>query len=602
LQYNQSLNRGKNNNQLGDFFTMPFLHKKALRGLLMVGALSCSTSAFAQPAALDLRPVTDEMLANPPAENWLMWRRTWDAYGFSPLDQINTQNVASLQEAYRVNLNPGSNTPTPLVHDGVLFLLNGDDTLMAMNAATGELLWQYAHPTAEGAPPSSKFGPALHGHKIIMPTNDMRMIALDIRSGEVIWNTAIADARIGRRGHTLRATPIIANGKIIQGVNATMVPEGGFIVALDLETGQEAWRFYTIPRPGEYGDSTWNGLELSARSGGSVWMPPTYDAELDLVYFGTAPTYDTAPLLNPSGKPDTTSDALYTNATIALRVSNGELAWHYQHVSNDQWDLDWVYERQLMDVPFNGETRKAVVTAGKMALYDVLDAASGQYLYSMDLGLQNLIADIDPETGVKTMKPNARPSTESSQLVCPFAAGGRNWQVSSINPHTGILFLPITQMCMNGGPVGGDSILSTGAALIPAPVPGREGEFGRLQALDIKTRELLWDFREMAPPTSAIVATGGGVIFSGTLDHQFKALDQRSGEVLWKTSTGDIPASFPITYMAEGKQYVAVVIGQPTIHAGTFMGAVMAMTGGPAGPMGQLQNQGAALVVYALTD
>jgi alcohol dehydrogenase (cytochrome c) len=318
-----------------------------------------------------------------------------------------------------------------------------------------------------------------------MPTNDMRMVALDIKTGHVIWNQPIADSRVGRRGHTLRATPIIANGKIIQGVNATMVPEGGFIVALDLETGQESWRFYTIPRPGEFGDNTWNGLDLSARSGGSVWMPPTYDAELDLVYFGTAPTYDTGPLLNPVNEQGLNADALYTNSTLALRVATGELAWHYQHIANDQWDLDWVYERQIMDVQVNGQLRKAVITAGKMALFDVLDAATGQFLYAMDMGLQNVVASVDPVSGKKTMNPNATPSAESAQLVCPFAAGGRNWQVSSINPETNILFMLIVQMCMNGGPVGGSSIMSSGVALDPTPFPGRDGEFGRLQAVNL---------------------------------------------------------------------------------------------------------------------
>jgi len=548
----------------------------------------------------NLTPVTDAMLANPPAHDWLMWRRTWDTYGFSPLDQINKNNVAELAEAWRVPLEPGSNTPTPLVHDGVMFLLNGDDTLFVMDASSGEMLWTYEHQTAPGGVPSSKIGIALHGNKVLMPTNDMRLIALDHKTGAIIWDHAIADTRTGRRGHSLRAAPIVANGKVIQGINATMVPEGGFIVALDLDTGEEAWRFYTIPRPGEYGDNTWNGLELANRSGGSVWMPPSYDPELDLVYFGTAPTYDTAPLLHPLNEQGLNADALYTNSTVALRVSTGELAWHYQHIANDQWDLDWVYERQPIHVPVNGVMRKVIVTAGKMALYDALDAASGEYLFSLDLGLQNLVKEIDPVTGVKTMNPNATPSAEIAQLVCPFAAGGRNWQVSSFNPHSKILFLPIAQMCMNGGPTGQNSILSTGAPLDPTPMPGREGEFGRLQAVNMETRELLWDLREMAPPTTAIVATAGGVIFGGTLDHSFKAIDESSGEILWQTSTGDIPASFPITYMADGKQYVAVVVGQTTIHAGTFLGAVTAMTGGAQGPMGQLQNSGAALIVYAL--
>ncbi len=571
---------------------------------IIVGATSFwHTYAVAQnnkPLLDRLTPVTETMLLKPPAEDWLSWRRTYDTYGFSPLDQINKENVSTLQEAWRMPLDIGSSTPTPLVHDGVMFLLATDDMLLAMDASTGELLWSYKHATGPEGIPTSKFGIALYGDKVLMPTNDMHMVALDSKTGAVVWDHAIADIRTGRRGHTLRGAPIVANGKIIQGINATMVPEGGFIIALDVETGEESWRFYTIPRPGEAGDNTWNGLALSERSGGSVWMPPSYDPELDLVYFGTAPTYDTAPLLHPVNEAGITNDALYTNATIALRVSTGELAWYFQHIANDQWDLDWVYERQLMNLPVNGVMRKAVVTAGKMALFDALDAATGEYLFSLDLGLQNLVKEIDPVTGAKTMNPNATPSAESAQLVCPFAAGGRNWQVSSFNPDSKILFMPIAQMCMNAGPTGVGSILSTGTPLNPTPFPGREGEFGRLQAVNMETRELLWDFREMAPPTTAIVATAGGVIFGGSLDFTFKALDASTGEVLWKTNTGDIPASFPITYMAAGKQYVTVVVGQPTIHASTFMGAVRAMTGGDEGPLGALQSGGAAVIVYTL--
>ncbi len=577
------------------------LLSRLLLSLLASCVLTASIGHASESGILNrLTPVNDAMLRDPPAEDWLNWRRTHDTYGFSPLDQIHRGNVSELQEAWRLPLQPGGNTPTPLVHDGVMFLLDFNDTLLALDASSGELLWRHQHDSDPAAVPSSKFGVALYEHMVLMPTNDMQIIALDARSGEVLWQHAVSDVQLGRRSHSLRATPLIANGMLIQGVNATMVPEGGFIFGLDLDSGEELWRFHTIPRPGEYGDESWNGLELAERSGGSVWMPPSYDPELDLVYFGTAPTYDTAPLLNRADIPGVTNDALYTNATLALRARTGELAWYYQHVANDQWDLDWTYERQIVELPVNGELRKTVITAGKMALYDALDAATGEYLFSLDLGLQNLIADIDPKTGVKTMLPNAAPVADRAQLVCPFAAGGRNWQVSSYDAETDILYLPITQMCMNGGPLGGSSILSTGAALDPTPVPGREGEFGRLQAVNMATRELLWDFREMAPPTSAIVATAGGVIFSGTLDHRFKALDQATGEILWETSTGDIPTSFPVTYMADGKQYVALVVGQPTIHAGTFLGAVQAMTGGAEGPFGQLRSQGPALITYAL--
>ncbi|HLT64545.1 MAG TPA: PQQ-binding-like beta-propeller repeat protein, partial [Pseudohongiella sp.] len=444
---------------------------RTLNWLVFLGAISTAQAQSIHPLLERMTSVSDAMLADPPAADWLNWRRTYDAYGFSPLDQINRNNVSQLREVYRIPLEAGSNTPTPLVHDGVMFLLANDDTLLAMDASSGETLWTFKHNTHPDALPSAKVGIALHGDKIIMPTNDLHVLAINARTGTLIWDTAVEKVRLGRRGHQLHATPLIANGMVVQGVTATMVPEGGFMVGLDLETGGENWRFYAIPRPGEPGDETWNGLELSARSGGSIWMPPSYDTELDLVYFGTAPTYDTASLYQRTNLPGLNNDALYTNSTVALRPRTGEVIWHYQHVANDQWDLDWTFERQIMHLPVNGQMRKVIVTAGKMALFDALDAATGQYLFSLDLGLQNLVTSIDPVTGTKTMGPNAAPIAESAQLVCPFAAGGRNWQASSYNASNKILYLPIAQMCMMGGALGGRSILSTGAALDPVPFP-----------------------------------------------------------------------------------------------------------------------------------
>jgi alcohol dehydrogenase (cytochrome c) len=243
------------------------------------------------------------------------------------------------------------------------------------------------------------------------------------------------------------------------------MPGGGFIVGLDLETGQEVWRFNTVAWPGEPGGNTWNDIPLEERSGGSVWVPGSYDPELDLVYFGLAPTYHTEPLLRSVDIEGVTNDALYTNSTVALRPETGELVWYFQHIANDQWDLDWVYERQLIEIELGGVTRKVVLTAGKMALYDALDAATGEYLFSMDMGLQNIVTAIDPETGAKTLSSIATPNAEETHLLCPFANGGRNWQSAAYNPDSKMLFLPIAEVCMNAGPTGQGGILSTGAGM-----------------------------------------------------------------------------------------------------------------------------------------
>ncbi|MEQ8954105.1 MAG: PQQ-binding-like beta-propeller repeat protein, partial [Gammaproteobacteria bacterium] len=276
-------------------------------------ALLCTASSWAAAQSGDLLSrlgtISDEELANPPAADWLNWRRTYDAHGFSPLDQINRGNVAQLQQVWRTELQQGPNMATPLVHDGVMFLASTQDRVLALDASSGEQLWSYEHrPTAF---PSSKIGIALHGDKVIVPTQNMHVIALNARSGELIWDHAITTTATGPLPYALRGAPLVANGMVLQGVTATLIPEGGFIVGLNLETGNEVWRFHTVARPDEAGGETWNGLSLAERSGGSVWVPASYDPQLDLVYYGTAPTYDTGPLLHRSDDPDVSNEALY---------------------------------------------------------------------------------------------------------------------------------------------------------------------------------------------------------------------------------------------------------------------------------------------------
>lgn len=565
--------------------------------------LCWNSSILAQADSNDLlgslSDVSDSMLANPPKEDWLLWRRTYDSQGYSPLSQINAENVSQLNESWRVNLSPGPNMATPLVHDGVMFLADTQDTVLALDARSGVELWRYEH--VSEATPGAKIGIALQGNKVLIPTLDLHVVALDNKSGAVLWDHEISAPNTGPIPYALRGAPLVANGVVVQGVTATMIPEGGFIVGIELESGEEIWRFHTVARPDEPGGNTWNNLPLAQRSGGSVWIPGSYEPALDLVYFGTAPTYDTEPLLKSLDLPGVSNDALYTNATIALRPKTGELVWYYQHMANDQWDMDWVYERQIVDLVIAGEERRVIVTAGKMALYDAIDAATGDYLFSIDVGLQNMVTAVDPETGEKTLHPNAVPNSEQAHLLCPFANGGRNWQSAAMNPESKMLYLPMAEICMMAGPTSDrGGLLSTGVTLTPAPLPGNDGKFGRLQAINLETQEVSWNFRETVPPTSAVLATAGGLIFGGALDQSFKAFDENNGNVLWETDLGDIPASFPITYSVEDKQYVAVVVGQPTIHTNIWLGTIAAFLGAEGAALHSLSRTGAAVVVYAL--
>src|SRR5688572_18309598 len=283
--------------------------------------------------------VTDETLAAPPASDWLGWRRTWDAQGFSPLNQITKANVANLRVAWTWSLPPGSNEGTPLVHDGVLFVHGMGDRVQALDAQSGDLLWEYRRQLPQGVAPTVKRGMALYRDRLYIGTSDANVIALDARSGRLVWDTRIGDTRV-REG--VAGGVLAARGKIMVGTTGTGVgarPGGPQIVALDADTGRIAWRVNTIAQPGAPGGNSWNEIPIDKRSGASVWTPGSYDPRTGLAYFGTGNTYDTAPLLKPTAPGS--NDALYTNSTLAIDPDTGKIAWHFQHHPNDQWDLDW---------------------------------------------------------------------------------------------------------------------------------------------------------------------------------------------------------------------------------------------------------------------
>jgi len=539
---------------------------------LLIPVLSGAQEANSELLS-NMSPVTLEMLASPPDQDWLMWRRTYDLGGHSPLAQINRDNIAGLELAWSTSLNTGTSMTTPLVHDGVMFIADTQNRILALDATNGEELWRYQHDMDNND--ARRVSMALHGDTLIVPHNDLDLVALNARTGEVRWlhnvSTPIPFDEVQSGYYSLRSGPLVANGTVVQGVGATIVPQGGFIVGIDLETGEEQWRFHTVARPDGPGGNTWNNLPLEARSGGSVWIPGSYDAELDLVYFGTAPTYDTEPLRLHLGIDGVSNDALYTNATLALRPSTGELVWYYQHMANDQWDLDWAYERQLAELEVDGEMRKAVFTAGKMALYDVLDAETGEYLTSLDTGIQNMIAEIDPDSGAKTLASIAIPNAETGHLLCPYMLGGRNWQSAAYNQQNKMLVLPLSELCMMGGPLGNGRLLSSGVETSVQARPDTDGNFGRIQAMNLDSMTLAWQHRHKTPATIAALSTDGGIVFTGFLDHAFKALDADTGEVLWEQNLGAIPSSFPVTYAVDGKQYIAIIRGQPSPYFGSIL-------------------------------
>jgi alcohol dehydrogenase (cytochrome c) len=503
-----------------------------------------------------LPAVTDEMLNNPPPGDWLLWGRTRDMQNFSPLKEINKENVSQLKPVWRVPLRDGWSNPAPLVHQGVMFLQTFPDKVLALDASNGMVLWRYQHEGDFRSAP--KMGIALHGDKVLVPTSDLHVVALNAKTGEVIWGHAIVHDDPALK---LRSAPLVAGSKVIQGVTAIRVPKGGFIVALDIDTGAESWRFNTVGRPGELGGDTWNDLPLEERSGGSVWHQGSYDAELNLVYFGTAPTYDTGPLLHPIDKEGVTNDALFTNTTLALNPDTGDLVWHYQHLANDQWDLDWAFERQIIELPFKGAMRTVVLTVGKMAILDALDAATGEYLFSMDMGLQNIVASIDPLTGEKVINPETMPDLTEQRYIAPNHFGARCWPPLSYNPQTKHLYLPLAEGSVMAGPEGGYTIFSSNVMLDDRPIRGSDGKMGRLQALNLEDQSFAWQYRQAAPLISSLTATASGLLFAGDLNRSLMAFDDATGDVLWQTELDDVPGSNITIYSVDGKQYVTVVVG-----------------------------------------
>lgn len=531
------------------------------------GGLAPGVTIPPPPPALNpldtIRPVTDAMLTRPPEGEWLSWRRTYDGFGFSPLKKINRTNVSELRVAWSWSLPNGPNEATPLVHDGVMFVHSYGDKVQALDAATGDLLWQYSRRMPKGIAPSVKRSISIYGSRLYVPTSDAHIVALDVKTGRVVWDQAVADPKAGYR---MTGGPLVARGKVM--VGTTGRAEGGnYIAALDAETGKEAWRFYTIARPEEPGGRSWNGLPLEKRNGGSVWIPGSYDPVQNLAFFAPGNTYDTGPLRTLVNQAGVTNDAFYLDSTLALDPDTGRLAWHFQHQANGQWDLDWAFERLVMQLPVNGDMKSVVVTAGKQMIFDVVETETGKYVSSFDLarelGLQNVVTGIDPKNGAKIVDANLIPGDGLTKSICPHVDGGRDWMPTSYDSATRILYIPWVEACMDLVPVaqGERGSLSTGVRWTVRPRTGTDGKYGRLQAVNLESKKTIWVERQRAPVTSGVLATSGGLVFVGGLDRMFSAYDALTGAQLWRVRLNDVPASVPISYSANGQEYVATVVG-----------------------------------------
>ena len=505
------------------------------------------------------RPVTDERLVSPEPENWLSYRGTYDGWGYSPLDQVDVSNVHNLSPvwAFSTGTTGGHESP-PVVNDGVMFITTPGNQLFALDARTGDLLWRYRH----GLPPDriafhdTNRGVALFGDYVYMATLDARVVALDARSGEVVWDTPVAD---NSAGYYMTLAPLAARGKIMVGVSGGELGIRGFVVALDAETGEEVWRTYTVPGPGEPGNDTWPA-DAWRTGGAAVWITGHYDPDLGLTYWGTG---NPGPWIGDQ-RP---GDNLYTNSVIALAVDTGELVTHHQYHWNGSWDWDEVSTPLLIDLERDGRTIAGLVHPGRNGYLWILerDAEAIRFVDAQPFVHQNVFTSIDAVTGRPTYDEARKPGTGKPAEFCPSLWGGKDWPPAAYNPITGFLYIPANEnLC--GTSVGVDVEYRAGRAFMGADTemtlrPGAD-HIGELQAWDLNTGERVWTQEFDSQNWGPVLTTGGGLVFAGgTSDRYFRAFDARTGDLLWQQRTNSGVIGVPSTYVVDGVQYVAVQSG-----------------------------------------
>ena len=520
-----------------------------------------------QPAApmplvlQNYKPVTADRLKKPEDGEWLTVRRTYDGWGYSPLEQITTRNVDRLQPVWVLSTGVVSGHEAPvMVNNGVMFVATPSNQVIAVEAKTGRILWRFRRPAPEGSliPHQTSRGLALYGDKVYFAVGEAVLVAIDAKTGKEVWATKVEE---NRNGYYITLAPLIADGKVIVGASGGERGIRGFVAAYDPETGKEVWRTFTVPAPGEPGSETWPKGDQWKNGGGPLWVSPNYDPETNVLFVGVGNG-------GPWVSDQRPGDNLYTASTMAVDAATGKIKGHFQYTPNESWDWDEVSPPILVDYKRGNRTIKGLVNVARNGYLYFLERSDSKigFVDGKPYVSQNVFKSLDPETGRPDIDPARRPGMGRRAEFCPSPWGGKTWPPAAFSPKTRMIYIPATDnVCgaLTGEPVqfvAGRGYV--GAKIEMFIVPGAD-HFGEVQAWNVDTgRQVLTNTLAKTVNSGPKLATAGGLVFSGgTSDRMFRAFDAASGKLLWDFPTNSGVLGQPTSFMVDGKQYIAVMSG-----------------------------------------
>ncbi len=511
--------------------------------------------------------------ANEP-ENWLTYNGTYSSQRYSTLDEITPGNVGDLELKWMLpNQVFGAWQSNPIVVDGIMYVTQRPNDVMAVDAATGRVFWLYRHTNAENARVccgANNRGVAIHGDRVLMGTLDAHLIAIDAISGKALWKTRVGDVNLA---YSITMAPLVIDDKVLVGVGGGEFGIRGFVAAYDVATGQEVWKFYTIPGPGEPGHETWD-VDDWEHGGAPAWITGSYDPQLNLVYWGIG---NPGPDWNAAQRP---GDNLYSDAVVALNADTGELVWHFQFTPNDGYDYDSVQVPVLADLAWNGQQRRVMLWANRNGYFYVLDRATGEFLHGSPFVRVNWSSGLDANgRPIPTPQPEGMPTYPGNQ-------GGTNWYPPSYSPRTGLFYFSAWedyatvyrpeeseyrpgQAYLGGGfdvltPVPGAPTIGIGRTNPINTWTDAVGH-GAIIAMDPRTGQPRWKFEQYDVSDSGMLTTASDLLFTGGREGYFHAIDARTGEELWKASLGGQIVMAPVTYEVNGRQYISVISGNSLV-------------------------------------